>query len=176
MMLIRPAMLADLHQLSALLQQGVTCQRQITPFFELVPRVNWERFARAKLQNPQERILVAVQDERLAGYIIMRVPHSPPEPYRHTLRQLLKRFWRRPLAPEIVQPRRVGWIEDCYVQPEVRRHRIGRALVHAGLAWLQAQHVARVELAVLVANRSGLAFWEQQGFAPLRLLMAKEID
>ena len=62
------------------------------------------------------------------------------------------------------------------MQPEGRRHGIGKALVHAGLAWLQAQHVARVELAVLVANRRGLMFWEQQGFAPVRLLMTKEIE
>jgi GNAT superfamily N-acetyltransferase len=81
-----------------------------------------------------------------------------------------------PRARAIVQPRRDGWIEDCYVQPHARRRGIGSALVQAALEWLRTQHVTRVELAVLVANHEGLTFWERQGFAPVRLLLSREIE
>ena len=42
--------------------------------------------------------------------------------------------------------------------------------------WVRAQHVTRVALAGLVANREGLAFWEHQGFAPVRMLLSREVE
>jgi len=173
-MIIRPATVADLPRLVVLVQQEIAYQRQLKPFFDLVPHIDWGHFMQRKLQNPSERVLVAERDEQLVGYIDVRAPYhaSPPRSLRASVRRLLG---RRPTAA-IVQPRNVGWIEDCYVAPQVRRQGVGRALVQAGLTWLQARSVKHVELAVLVVNREGMTFWEKQGFAPVRLLMSREID
>ena len=80
-----------------------------------------------------------------------------------------------PRTHSIVQPRRTGWIEDCYVLPQARRQGIGTALVDEARG-SRAQHVSRVALAVLVANREGLAFLEHQGFAPVRMLLSREVE
>jgi ribosomal protein S18 acetylase RimI-like enzyme len=172
-MIVRPATLADVPRLIALFQQAIAHQRQLATFFDLTPSVDWERFAEAKLRHPRERVLVAEWDAEVVGYIDVRMPFSP----RHgRLRRMLRRLVSAHHTPTIVQPRRAGWIEDCYVQPQARRRGIGRALVQAALAWFRARHVTRVDLAVLVANREGLAFWEKQGFAPLRMLLSQETE
>jgi len=172
-MRIRPATVADCPRVSALLQHAVAYQQQLSPFFDLVPRIDWEHVAQMKLRNLYEQVLVAEQDAQLLGYIDVRAP----VPTSHSaLRTFLRRLLKRCLTPVIVQPRNVGWIEDCYVLPEVRRQGVGRALVHAGVMWLQAHAITRVELAVLAANRGGRRFWQQQGFAPLRLLLSRDID
>jgi GNAT superfamily N-acetyltransferase len=106
------------------------------------------------------------------GYVAVQISF----PARHgLLKRALRRLVALPRPHSIVQPKRVGWIEDCYVEPQARRRGIGSALVQAALAWLRAQHVTRVELAVLVANREGLAFWEQQGFGAVRVMLSREI-
>jgi ribosomal protein S18 acetylase RimI-like enzyme len=172
-MIIRPATVVDLPSLILLFQQEIAYQGQINPFFPLVPPMNVERFAQAKLKNPREQVFVAEGNGHLVGYIDVRVPDRP---HQRRLRHLIRRLWRRDRLPSLVRPRHVGWIEDCYVQPQVRRHGVGSTLVQEGLAWLQAQHVTRVDLAVSAANRGGTAFWEKQGFSPSRLLMSREID
>lgn len=172
-MIIRPAMATDLPRLSDLLQASITYQQQLSPFFALVSHIDWGHFTQTKLQNPHERVFVAEQDAQLVGYIDVQVPSASRHRFlRSIMRCLLA--WSAP--PSIVRPRHVGWIEDCYVLPQVRQQGVGKALVHVGLTWLQGQSVRRVELAVLAANRGGMAFWEKQGFAPLRLLMFMDLN
>jgi GNAT superfamily N-acetyltransferase len=118
-------------------------------------------------------VLVADWNGQLVGYIDVRAPYLPRQ---RLLRRIIRHLLRRDGMPAIVQPHHVGWIEDCYVPPHVRRQGVGRALVQAALTWLRIQNVKRVELAVSAANRGGLAFWEKQSFSPSRLLMSKEID
>jgi ribosomal protein S18 acetylase RimI-like enzyme len=171
-MVIRPATRADLPRLIVLFQQAIAYQRQLMPFFDLVRHVDWRRFVEAKLQHPRERVVVAEWSGEVMGYVAVQISF----PARHgLLKRALRRLVALPRPHSIVQPKRVGWIEDCYVEPQARRRGIGSALVQAALAWLRAQHVTRVELAVLVANREGLAFWEQQGFGAVRVMLSREI-
>jgi hypothetical protein len=104
-MIIRLATIADLPRLIGLFQSGIAHQRQITPFFDLAPQVDWQGYTRAKLQNPSERVLVAEQDEQLLGYINVRVPHPPPH---RSLTQIINRLLGRTTTLSIVRPRRVG--------------------------------------------------------------------
>jgi len=119
-------------------------------------------------------VFVAEWDEQLVGYIDVWASYHPS--HHRALRYFMRRLLGRRLTPSIVQPRHIGWVEDCYVSLLVRQQGVGQALVQAGLVWLQAQSIKRVELAVLAANRGGTTFREKQGFAPFRLLMAKEMD
>jgi GNAT superfamily N-acetyltransferase len=117
--------------------------------------------------------VVAEWSGAVVGYVDVRISL----PSRHgRLKRTLRRLVASPRAPSIVQPKHVGWIEDCYVQPQARHRGIGTALVQEALTWVRTQHVTHVDLAVLVANRKGLVFWEQQGFAPVRMLLSREIE
>ena len=171
-MIIRPATSADLPQLIALLQQEIAYQRQISPFFDLAPDFDWTQFAKTKLNNPNERIMVAEDQGRLLGYIDVRVlPPTIPLPRPKSIRE---RFSRRRVSHALGRPWTIGWIEDCYVESRFRQQGTGTALVKAGVAWLQARGANRMELAVSAANSGGRVFWEKQGFAVSRLQMLKD--
>jgi ribosomal protein S18 acetylase RimI-like enzyme len=172
-MMIRPAAVTDVPRLIVLFQREIEYQREVTPFFDIAPHLDWRRFAQAKLENLHERVLVAEGDGQLMGYIDVRVIYASR--YRF-LRSIARRLLLRDIAPIIAQPGDIGRIEDCYVEPQVRRQGIGSALVKDGLSWLQAQKVRRIELAVTAANGDGMAFWKRHGFSPFRLLMSKRMD
>jgi ribosomal protein S18 acetylase RimI-like enzyme len=169
-MIVRPATAADLPRLVALLKQEIGYQRQIAFFYDVAPNFDWNRFAAAKLNDPNERVFVAEQDGAVCGYIDVRALGQGP------LRKLVTRLLRPYRPPSFVRSRSIGRIEDCYVESGFRRRGIGSALVAEGLGWLRSKGVTAIELGVATANAGGKAFWEKQGFSPYRLLMSKTIQ
>lgn len=172
-MIIRPATIADLPGLIVLFQQEMAYQRQMSPVCDLSPDFDWKRFAEMKLNNPNERVLVAEEGGQLLGHIDVRA-FLPSQ--SRPARNIVRRFLRPEKPPLFVWTRTVGRIEDCYVETQFRRRGIASALVKEGLAWLQHKGVKRIELAVSTANGSGRAFWEKQGFSAYRLLMSRPIE
>lgn len=65
----------------------------------------------------------------------------------------------------LVAGRLIGYICEFYVFPGERRRSVGTALARRLIAFLRERGAAGVELDVLPANRSGLAFWRSLGFA-----------
>lgn len=171
-MIIRPATGMDLARLIVLFQQEIAYQRQINPFFSLSPEFDWRQFIEAKLDKPNERLLVAEADGVLLGYIDVRA--RLPNHSRSPKQNIMKRVFRRETHSSLVRPHAVGWIEDCYVQTQFQRQGIGSALVREGIAWLGTKEVTRIELTVSSTNGNGRIFWEKQGFSASRLLMSKE--
>jgi GNAT superfamily N-acetyltransferase len=167
---IRPATSADMARLIELFQKAIAYQRGFAPFFDLSAEFSWERFAKLKLSNRNERVFVAEVDGTVSGYIDVRaiVPGQA-----RALKNFVGRIFQRRIAPSFARTRTVGWIEDCYVESQFRRQGIGAALVAYGLAWLRESGAERIELATFAANGSGRAFWEKQGFSAYRLLMSK---
>jgi hypothetical protein len=43
------------------------------------------------------------------------------------------------------------------------------------LSWFEENHVRRIELGIWMVNGDGQAFWERQGFSPVRLKMSKDL-
>jgi GNAT superfamily N-acetyltransferase len=170
-MIIRSATLADLPRFQPLLQQAIAFQQQLNSGFDLAPGIDWERVLTLELNNPQEHVWLAEQNKDLVGFIHIRMPI----PHRRSLRHALRRLLSTQTTVSLVQPRSVGWIEDCYVLPFMRRQGFGHALVQTALRWFEEHHIKQVELALWVANEDGRAFWERQGFSPVRLQMSKEI-
>lgn len=96
------------------------------------------------LDSEDACLLVAPGPGGLAGFAVVRVLRRPP----------------------VFRERERAEIEALFVRPDARRRGTGRALVRAGLAWLEGRGVDRVTLQVAVANREGSAFWRALGFAP----------
>ena len=170
---IRPATTADLPRLIELFHKEIAYQRGFAPFFDLSADLDWERFAKLKLNNRHERVFVAEADGTVPGYLDVRaiVPGQA-----RSAKHFVGRIFQRRIAPSFARTGTVGWIEDCYVDNQFRRQGIGAALVAYALAWLRERGADRIELATFAANGSGRAFWEKQGFSAYRLLMSKGFE
>lgn len=171
-MIVRPATVADLPRLIILFQQEIAYQREITPFLDVSSDFNWRHFVEKKLNNPNERVIVAEEDPKLLGYIDVRVMVPSPSSRR---RNIVRRIFRQETPPSFVQTGTVGRIDDCYVEPQFQLRGIGSALLKEGLTWLRARGATRIDLAVSTANTNGRAFWEKRGFSPYRIAMSKAV-
>lgn len=68
-----------------------------------------------------------------------------------------------------------GSVDWLFVREDARRAGVGAALVDAGLAWLRAQGVGRVELEVAHGNAGARAFWRALGFEPEMDLLGRRL-
>ena len=60
---------------------------------------------------------------------------------------------------------RIGYIADCYIIPELRRHGLGRKLVEDARSILKTAGADTIQLNVLAKNDAAVAFWKQMGFS-----------
>ena len=170
---IRPAVMADLSAVSVLFDQELAYQEALIDGKDWIPNLDWQEVINRKLTNPRERMWIAELDGNLVGYL-MGCLSAPSK--RRPLHQWLQEmsFGQRATGGNPTQP--TGWIEDCFVLQAARRQGIGSALVRAALSWFQENHVKRIELGIWMVNRHGQAFWERQGFLPVRLKMSKDLN
>ncbi len=77
-----------------------------------------------------------------------------------------------PFMPEW---QRSGYITQLYVDPEHRRHGVGRELVEFMLGWLASRGVTNVLLNVVAGESTADQFWRAQGFAPRRTRMGRSV-
>lgn len=68
---------------------------------------------------------------------------------------------------------RIGYINELYVEPTLRRGGLGRQLVDGFFRWCRGLGLTTVQLNVLVRNPEAVAFWRQLGFADNMLNMAR---
>src|SRR5512139_4064834 len=66
-------------------------------------------------------------------------------------------------------------IGALYTTPNVRRHGVGRQLLHYLIKWGQQMNAKEIELNVLVANPAR-QLYEQFGFRPLEISMARSLE
>jgi GNAT superfamily N-acetyltransferase len=165
--------MADLPALHVLFEQELVYQKTLVDGKDWILNLDWQEVMNQKLTNPGEQMWVAELNEKLVGYVMVRLSSASK---RRPLRQWLQEmsFGQRTIVEHPAQP--TGWIEDCFVLQEARRQGIGSALVLAALSWFKENHVRRIELGIWMVNGHGQAFWEQQGFSPVRLKMSKDLN
>jgi len=169
---IRPAVMADRSAVYVLVEQELAYQKALIDGKDWIPNCDWQEVINRKLTNPRERMWVAEMNGKLVGYIMGCLSSaSKPRPLRQWLQEM--RFGQGMTAGNPTQP--TGWIEDCFVLQEARRQGIGSALVRTALSWFKESHVRRIELGIWMVNGHGQAFWERQGFFPVRLKMSKDL-
>lgn len=170
---IRPAGMADLSAIYGLFEQELAYQKAlINNGSDQIPDLDWQEVINRKITNPRERMWVAEMNGNLVGYAMGRLASASK---RRPLRQWLQEMSIGQRATGGGPTRPTGWIEDCFVIQKARRQGIGSALVRTALSWFEEHHVRRIELGIWMVNGHGQAFWEQQGFLPVRLKMSKEL-
>ncbi len=178
-MRVRAAEPADAPRAAGLLRREARFAHQLDPYFELRPDFDWPGLVQRLLARPDVCLLVAEQEDELAGLLYARVirPRSRPRADRRSwLRRLLR---PRPApAPRIagpLEPAVWGVIESCWVEEASRRQGIGRQLVAQAERWLRDQGAERLRLGVAARNEAAQHFWQQLGFRPYRLRYLREL-
>jgi GNAT superfamily N-acetyltransferase len=71
--------------------------------------------------------------------------------------------------------RRLGVIEEVYVEPDARGVGVGEALVAAALAWCRGHDCAGVDAPALPGDREAKNFFETHGFSARLLVMHRAV-
>ncbi len=94
------------------------------------------------MADDTQRVLVAVADGRIVGYIIGHIAEHPP----------------------VFEMRYLGHVSDICVALHWRRKGVGRKLFSALRKWFQNQGLTVVQLHVAALNPVSQAFWREMGF------------
>lgn len=105
------------------------------------------------LDRPSRRLFVAVVDDRIHGFATAE--RASPAPVFEG-------------AMEI-------YIDELFVDPDVRRRGLGTELVGAVREWAESLGAARIRAGVLAANEEGLEFWRNVGGEPITTTIGIEL-
>jgi len=118
--------------------------------------VHFEKYLRDLLAKAEWRVFVALDGERVVGYLMAQVAKRPP----------------------VIKHRDFGFISDLAVAASHRRRAIGQKLLRAAIAWFSERGLRRVEAHVAARNEVARGFWAAQGFEDclhtMRLRLAEE--
>ena len=137
-MTIRPASLADMDQVTALLSAQFDEHRIDTPPADIARALD------GLLRRPERaRVLVATEDDRIVGVAAL----SFAWPLEHA--------------------RRAAWLEELYVTPSRRGRGLGRALLNAACDVVAETGGVAIDLEVDAAHRRAADLYRREGFEPL---------
>jgi ribosomal protein S18 acetylase RimI-like enzyme len=141
---IRRAKPKDMDAVLDLWQEMMAYHARLDPRFlpTADSRDHFETTLQQWMMDDQQRVLVALQGDRIVGYTIGRVAENPP----------------------LFEPRFFGHVSDICVAPDWRRKGVGRRLFAALCQWFQRQGISVVQLHVAAANAVSQAFWREMGF------------
>jgi ribosomal protein S18 acetylase RimI-like enzyme len=155
---IRPARSNDVDAIAQLWEALVEYHRELDGDLPSVTHQGSIRYARRlidQLDNPTMRVLVAVHDSQIVGYVLGVVVD---------------------LAPEIFTQEPSGFLADIYVAASQRRKGVGRALVEALVEWFRSNGLRYFEWHAAVQNPEGIAFWRALGGREVMLRMRADFD
>lgn len=115
-----------------------------------------ERQAALFLERENADVLVALCDDRVAGFAMVQCVDRPENPY--------------------MKARRFYHVEEFGVDAAFRRRGVATALTDFMKQQARAMGCGRIELDMWEFNRSALAFYESAGFATYRRYMELPLD
>ena len=139
------------EELTALFYEFTEYSRAFIGRPSLTPE--WKDSWRASLEGESDRLILItrIADEAVA-FMNARIAKHPLRGYT------------------------IGFIEDAFVRPHVRRKGIGSALYEATEAWCRANGAVELRLQAIVADDIAADFWVRQGFEPFIALMSKSLS
>jgi ribosomal protein S18 acetylase RimI-like enzyme len=102
----------------------------------------WAEYVDSKFREESAALFVAVESEKILGYIGALVRDFPP----------------------VYVIEKHGYIEEIAVTREWRRRGIAERLYSAAETWLLAQGVDRIRVTIDVANEASQGFFRSRGF------------
>ena len=102
----------------------------------------WTDYIYAKFEDDSAKILVAVEDKIVVGYIGAMIRMYPP-------------VWTLT---------KYGYIEEIAVTEHFRRKGIASQLLVAAQKWLLSQGISRIKVNIDTANEASQGFFRRQGF------------
>jgi ribosomal protein S18 acetylase RimI-like enzyme len=155
---IRPAAPADLPAIGRLGALLVRTHHDFDPerFIAATPRTEhgYASFLGTRLEEPSVVVLVAERDGEVLGYTYAGVEGHD---------------WMSLRGP-------AGVLHDIVVDPAHRGHGVGRMLLAAALAALEARGAPRVVLSTAERNESAQRLFARAGFRRTMIEMTREVD
>ncbi|KAA3657436.1 MAG: GNAT family N-acetyltransferase [Chloroflexi bacterium] len=108
------------------------------------------------MQNPEKVLLVAEENGRILGQILLNISKTPDDP--------------------IIKPRKFVYVDEIGVTASYRGQGIGKQLMAAAKAWAQSQGIAEIELNVWEQNGRAIGFYEELGYQTVRRRMWIRVD
>lgn len=121
----------------------------------------------ANVEQGYGRYLRGLIDDENAVVLVAALPESPDEVAGYCYGAMRGHDWEMLLAAH-------GAIHDVYVDERARRRGVGRALVLAACAALEAKGAPRVLLSTATANVEGQALFASLGFRATMIEMTRE--
>ena len=110
-------------------------------------------FLGSRIESPDDVVLVAEKDGRVAGYLFAAL-----EPMS----------WKELRGP-------AGFIHDVAVDESERRAGIATMLMNAGIDWLREHGAPRVVLGTAAPNKAAQSLFHRLGFRDTMIEMTKEL-
>ncbi len=117
-------------------------------------QVRWRNDFGEWLDRESRRIFVAVLDGRIRGFITAE--RSSPAP--------------------IFESRAEIYIDELFVEPEVRRRGLATALVGAVRAWAESLGAERIRAGLVAANEEARSFWKFVGGETISITVGIELS
>jgi ribosomal protein S18 acetylase RimI-like enzyme len=102
----------------------------------------YEVHLREDMAKETTRVLVALDKEKVVGYVMALIKKTDPA-------------WQR---------ERSGYIEEMAVTANYRRRGIGEKLLKQIIDWFKEEKLDYIELSVAAKNKVGYSFWKKHGF------------
>ena len=156
--IIRPATRADLATIGRLGALLVRTHHDFDPK-RFIPATRqteqgYASFLGTQLERPDVVVLVAVQDDRVIGYTYAGIEGTD---------------WMSLRGP-------AGVLYDIVVDPERRRHGVGRVLLDATIARLKSLGTHQVVLSTAERNDHAQRLFVGAGFRPTMIEMTRDLD
>ena len=142
---VRPAAPRDLEAIGDLWVELMSFHEQLDARFSIPPngRAHYIHHCQSALRDDNFRLLVAIDDGRVIGYIMGYVGHNPP----------------------IFPTQTYGFIADVCVTNRSRRQGAGELLVAAICRWFRGKGLNNVQMNVAHGNPISQKFWRKIGCA-----------
>jgi ribosomal protein S18 acetylase RimI-like enzyme len=107
-----------------------------------------------QIKSDDALVLVAVEQERVAGFSIASTGNQPP----------------------VFKLQQWGTITDVGVKKEYRRTGIAERMLAEMFNWFAQKGITLIEVSVLARNQAAVSFWEKHGFQDFSRRMYRLMD
>lgn len=129
---------------------------------------------KSRLDNQDEAMFVAEDEDGIHGFVIVRAGTTPRTDIIHKLGSFARKILGRPHRPR--GNAQTATLEEIVVKPGRRNSYMSLALFNAATAWCKDRQFTAIEGAVWAANERIIRVSERIGFKPVRVLLRKELD